>query len=766
MIMKCKITRLLSLFVVMFTMFSMSAFAGGSSYYSKATVNAVGNGKVYVKYNATDNNPAYAAEVSATSGKQSDQDHKYYIYAQANSGYAFAGWYENEACTGNVVSTESTYMVTVNATSTNSNSPTTKAYYAKFVDASTPIFGYGETRVYANISLGTYKNETLTAKNVGQVSYESSNERVATVGADGTLTLKKNGSCIIKAKASNLETSYTLTVIDDVVAGVTQIRNGDFEDWRGAGSSNHAPANWNSFETAEGSVTEGILAGTVMVQQVGMKEGGRPGSDGFYYVDIYSRDVTLAIAQGNLTTGCINAGSTTADGKGNYNFSKISDSKKSETISKIPSAIKLWVKFVPAKKNAEHPNARVSASIHDAHNYITYCKAEYESEENLSSAIAQAELNFPACDWTELTIPFKPTGNTTEGQMYILVNLATNSDPGQGQEGDHLYVDDIELVYDEGPKPEVYNKDIVITLNGAQNDPVKASIEVTSHDNDNTIDFNLKNFSLGSVNVGNITVPGLARDNEGNFSYNGNIEITEGDKEGVEEWAGPSFGPIPVQMKGTIKDDYFFVHIDISMAGQDVVVEVGDLANATLSVSDALIGTFCAPFTVAIPSDYQSYVTVSKVTGANSNNVLTLDPIDNGVIPAHTPVIVEIPMAQTLPVSGIYVKGTPVAGLLTGVYENTNAPVGSYVMQNNEGKVGFYRVASGSGKQPTVGANHCYLTAPNSSVKAFYFNEDDATGIENVNVNANEGAIYNVAGQRINKLQKGINIINGKKILK
>ena len=96
--------------------------------------------------------------------------------------------------------------------------------------------------------------------------------------------------------------------------------------------------------------------------------------------------------------------------------------------------------------------------------------------------------------------------------------------------------------------------------------------------------------------------------------------------------------------------------------------------------------------------------------------------------------------------------------------KNTPAPVGSYVLQNLD-KVGFYQVAEGN--QPTVGANRCYLTVPAAGVKAFFLNGNDATGISNVdaNVDANE-AIYNIAGQRINKFQKGINIINGKKILK
>ena len=39
-------------------------------------------------------------------------------------------------------------------------------------------------------------------------------------------------------------------------------------------------------------------------------------------------------------------------------------------------------------------------------------------------------------------------------------------------------------------------------------------------------------------------------------------------------------------------------------------------------------------------------------------------------------------------------------------------------------------------------------------------------GISNLNLNANlNEAIYNLAGQRMQKLQKGINIIKGKKIV-
>ena len=57
-----------------------------------------------------------------------------------------------------------------------------------------------------------------------------------------------------------------------------------------------------------------------------------------------------------------------------------------------------------------------------------------------------------------------------------------------------------------------------------------------------------------------------------------------------------------------------------------------------------------------------------------------------------------------------------------------------------------------------------------SSVKAFnIIFGDDETGISDLNSQwsmVNGQSIYNLAGQRMNKMQKGVNIINGKKILK
>jgi hypothetical protein len=99
-----------------------------------------------------------------------------------------------------------------------------------------------------------------------------------------------------------------------------------------------------------------------------------------------------------------------------------------------------------------------------------------------------------------------------------------------------------------------------------------------------------------------------------------------------------------------------------------------------------------------------------------------------------------------------------------GTYVNYTTQGGEYVLQNHDGKVGFYIV--GESFKPTVGAYRCYLTAPASEIKAFFFDDDDVTGINGVDAEDIEiEAIYTINGTKVNSLQKGLNIVkmsNGK----
>ena len=85
-----------------------------------------------------------------------------------------------------------------------------------------------------------------------------------------------------------------------------------------------------------------------------------------------------------------------------------------------------------------------------------------------------------------------------------------------------------------------------------------------------------------------------------------------------------------------------------------------------------------------------------------------------------------------------------------------------YALSHGSNGVGFYLW---SGKN--IGANKAYLELPASSVKAFTFEFEEATGIHNSQFiihNSENDAMYNLNGVRVDENYKGIVIKNGKKV--
>lgn len=177
----------------------------------------------------------------------------------------------------------------------------------------------------------------------------------------------------------------------------------------------------------------------------------------------------------------------------------------------------------------------------------------------------------------------------------------------------------------------------------------------------------------------------------------------------------------------------------------------------SVDVTDAGYATFVAPMEAAVPEGVKAY------TAEVNTNGVTIDLTPVNPIPANTPVVLEL-ATGTYIFTGSKVPAVeaPTFGALTGTYSRIPAPAGSYVLQKQAEKVGFYLV-NPEVAAPYVNANRAYLTAPSSGVKAFFLG-DGATGITGINDNLNE-SIYNLAGQRMSKMQKGVNIIGRKKVL-
>lgn len=183
--------------------------------------------------------------------------------------------------------------------------------------------------------------------------------------------------------------------------------------------------------------------------------------------------------------------------------------------------------------------------------------------------------------------------------------------------------------------------------------------------------------------------------------------------------------------------------------------------------------------TIILPVNYASPQNVKFYTceAADANGVLTLVETNTGS-KKNQPYIVEytgedVPTPQTPKRYQIigYKKGAETTnqtvGLLTGVLEEGgHVPSGSYILSKYNGRFAFYMVDGENVKQAQQ--YRCYLTYSGpTAVSAFYLNgEGETTGI-NALLNGNNGEteIYDLSGKRLNHLQKGINIVNGQKVL-
>lgn len=185
--------------------------------------------------------------------------------------------------------------------------------------------------------------------------------------------------------------------------------------------------------------------------------------------------------------------------------------------------------------------------------------------------------------------------------------------------------------------------------------------------------------------------------------------------------------------------------------------------------------------TIILPVNYASPQNVKFYTcgAAGANGVLTLVETNTGT-KKNQPYIVEytgtdmptVDNPKKYQIIG-YKTGAATTnqtvGWLTGVLEeNDHVPSGSYILSKYNGRFAFYKVDGENVKEAQQ--YRCYLTIPAdqpTAVSAFYLNgEGETTGI-NALLNGNNGEteIYDLSGKRLNHLQKGINIVNGQKVL-
>jgi hypothetical protein len=208
------------------------------------------------------------------------------------------------------------------------------------------------------------------------------------------------------------------------------------ELWDNVGQATEEPTNWNSFKSAQGSLT------SFASQQLQRSTLIRSGATGQYCARIWAKSTLGIVANGNMTVGRINMGSTTPSDPNNYNVSLITNPDFSEALTTSPDSLVFWVKYTAANAN---DSARVHAVLHDAYDLRDPIDANSSSH-----VVARAERNYirTSGSWARITVPFNYViGSPALNPAFILITFTTNKTPGGGSNNDEVLVDDIQLIY-------------------------------------------------------------------------------------------------------------------------------------------------------------------------------------------------------------------------------------------------------------------------------------------------------------------------------
>ncbi|MBO5705814.1 MAG: hypothetical protein J6S05_02260 [Bacteroidaceae bacterium] len=199
--------------------------------------------------------------------------------------------------------------------------------------------------------------------------------------------------------------------------------------------------------------------------------------------------------------------------------------------------------------------------------------------------------------------------------------------------------------------------------------------------------------------------------------------------------------------------------------------------------------TLYSPITVvAIPEEGKE-VDIYAITDATTseNNKVTLTKLESwNVIPANQGCILKgsgkIAFSKT---DDSWVIGDWSTNLLRGSFTNTYVQGDAYVLSAPDGveSVGLYKAMLNKNENGEAGTTHfknnagkAYLPASALSAEAaesrfflFGFGDGEETGItetENGNVKTENTEVYDLSGRRVQGAQKGIFIVNGKKVVR
>ena len=241
--------------------------------------------------------------------------------------------------------------------------------------------------------------------------------------------LKKAVACVCLGLAGTVSALHA----QEYLNGTQQLPNRGFEEYDNVGSDNVEPVGWNSFMTARSA---GGIVDMGKAKRLDRMSGGRPGTTGSYYLHVYSTEVIGINANGNVTTGRINMGSTSAADASNHNFTDRASAGFNLPFSMVPDSMVVWVKYAPSNAS---DRGQIRAIIHNDNDVV-------DPGTDYNQVVAVATVNPSGTSgWVRYSVPFSRAGCGSNDARYCLVSITTNAQPGGGAAT--IDVDDILFVY-------------------------------------------------------------------------------------------------------------------------------------------------------------------------------------------------------------------------------------------------------------------------------------------------------------------------------
>ncbi len=242
---------------------------------------------------------------------------------------------------------------------------------------------------------------------------------------------------------------FALATPQNTYSQVYQLENPGFEDWPGADDSE--PTGWNSYPSAYCGLSGILAVGCSYAKSAKHKRSTdiRPGSTGQYSCCIKAKNTPVLnkLANGALTSGQMQLMSSDPADTRNGNRTIATNNDFNHRLNAKPDSIAFWAKVVNASDASQ---ACCHLYIHDNYNLqdpLGGNENQNEYPNHIVGKVPSYNFSNNGSTWQRHSTPIDYEGCPSNDPQFVLITFSTNYIAMSGSDGDALYIDDIEFIY-------------------------------------------------------------------------------------------------------------------------------------------------------------------------------------------------------------------------------------------------------------------------------------------------------------------------------